>query len=298
MIRKNTDKFVVLSVCDGISCAYQSLKEVGYREENVIYIASEIDRDAIKISKANHSNVYYLDDIRNISYVNGQLYNTVFEWKSVDEKIKHIKKNKSENEFKKNQSKILKDALELWKISPKNKVYNGKIDLICAGTPCTDVSVAGKGAGIYGNTSSSLFWQFKRLIDEVNPTYWFLENVKMHNRWESAITNELNKAPLRINSRDLSAQNRERLYWTNITDKVPEIKEKSPSLESILEFENQKWIDTTEKYYKNEPKYNINACAQRARYLSKTSNKTTQVIEFRHDYKSNCLTTVAKNAYV
>jgi len=63
---------------------------------------------------------------------------------------------------------------------------------------------------------SYLFWEFVRILKEVNPTYFLLENVVMAKKWENIITQNVGVEPLRINSSLLSAQNRPRLYWTNI----------------------------------------------------------------------------------
>lgn len=297
MIRRKHHKLVVLSFCDGIGCAFQTFKELGYKEDEVLYIASEIDKDAIKVAKDNHPSICHLGDMRNVVYKNNQLFYVNFNWKDIDKKLEGIKKKLSKKDYSVVEQRILKKALLDWSLSGREKIYNGKIDLVCAGTPCTDVSLAGKKEGIFGNTKSALFWQFKRAVDEVEPTYWFLENVKMHSKWEDAISEALNKSPIRLNSAYWSAQNRERLYWTNITDKIDLKLGNDPLLKDILQVDvEHKWIDTSNKYFNNEPTFDINGCAQRARYWGK--NKTRQVIEFRKDQKANCLTTVAKNSYV
>ena len=89
-----------------------------------------------------------------------------------------------------------------------------KIDLLYGGSPCQSFSLAGDGSGFDGK--SKLFWEFVRLLKETKPTYFLLENVKMKKEWERVITNALGIEPVLINSRILSAQNRPRLYWTNI----------------------------------------------------------------------------------
>jgi len=63
---------------------------------------------------------------------------------------------------------------------------------------------------------SKLFWEFVRVLKETNPTYFLLENVRMKKEWENIITEQLGVKPILINSRLVSAQNRPRLYWTNI----------------------------------------------------------------------------------
>lgn len=102
--------------------------------------------------------------------------------------------------------------------------YRGKIDLLIGGSPCTNLSFCGNRKGLEGN-ESRLFWEYARAIKECKPKYFLLENVKMKKEWENIITNELGVCPIEINSSLLSAQNRKRLYWTNILNvTIPEDK--------------------------------------------------------------------------
>lgn len=89
-----------------------------------------------------------------------------------------------------------------------------KIDLLIGGSPCQSFSNAGDRTGMDGK--SKLFWEFVRVLKETNPTYFLLENVRMKKEWENIITEQLGVKPILINSRLVSAQNRPRLYWTNI----------------------------------------------------------------------------------
>ena len=89
-----------------------------------------------------------------------------------------------------------------------------KIDLLIGGSPCQSFSKAGNGQGFDGK--SGLFWDYVRILNEVKPTYFLLENVIMKKEWEDIITEALGVSPIRINSNLLSAQNRPRQYWTNI----------------------------------------------------------------------------------
>jgi DNA-cytosine methyltransferase len=91
-----------------------------------------------------------------------------------------------------------------------------KIDLLIGGSPCQSFSNAGDRTGMDGK--SKLFWEFVRVLKETNPTYFLLENVRMKKEWENIITEQLGVKPILINSRSLSAQNRPRLYWTNIPE--------------------------------------------------------------------------------
>ena len=109
-----------------------------------------------------------------------------------------------------------------------------KIDLLIGGSPCQDVSFAGKGKGLIDGERSSLFFEFVRLYQELKPKYFILENVKMKKNSEAIITHCLGVQPIEINSSLFSAQNRKRLYWTNIPlDDLP--KDKGIKLKDILE---------------------------------------------------------------
>lgn len=89
-----------------------------------------------------------------------------------------------------------------------------KIDLVIGGSPCQSFSRAGDGSGFDG--SSKLFWEFIRVLKEVNPTYFLLENVIMKKEWEDVITEALGVKPIEIKSSKFVPQARRRLYWTNI----------------------------------------------------------------------------------
>jgi len=89
------------------------------------------------------------------------------------------------------------------------------IDLLIGGSPCQGFSFAGKQLN-FEDERSKLFFEYVRVLNEVKPKWFLLENVKMKKEYEDVITGYLGVKPLRINSSLVSAQNRERLYWTNI----------------------------------------------------------------------------------
>lgn len=90
-----------------------------------------------------------------------------------------------------------------------------KIDLLIGGSPCQGFSVSGKGLN-FNDPRSKLFFEFADVRNAVNPTNFLLENVKMKKEWEQIITNSMYANPIEINSSLVSAQNRVRLYWTDI----------------------------------------------------------------------------------
>jgi DNA (cytosine-5)-methyltransferase 3A len=116
-----------------------------------------------------------------------------------------------------------------------------KIDLLIGGSPCQSFSNAGNGSGFEGK--SGIFWEYVRLLEELKPTYFLLENVKMKKEWIKIITEAIGVEPIKINSNLLSAQNRERLYWTNIPN-ITQPENKDIFIEDILdnEFDEKYWL--------------------------------------------------------
>ena len=90
-----------------------------------------------------------------------------------------------------------------------------KIHLLMGGSPCQGFSFIGKGLH-FEDSRSQLFFEFVRLLKEIKPTHFLLENVKMKKEWQDIISEYLGVLPIEINSSFFSAQNRRRLYWTNI----------------------------------------------------------------------------------
>ena len=108
-----------------------------------------------------------------------------------------------------------------------------KIDLILAGSPCQGFSKAGKQLN-FDDPRSKLFFEFIRLVKELQPKYFLLENVNMKKESRDIITKYTGVEPIDINSSLLSAQNRRRLYWTNIPN-VTQPEDKGIVLKDILE---------------------------------------------------------------
>jgi len=136
------------------------------------------------------------------------------------------------------------------------------IELLYGGSPCQSFSIAGDNTGFEGK--SGLFYEYVRVLNEVKPKYFLLENVKMKKEWQDVITKELGVEPIEINSNLLSAQNRKRLYWTNIpnvtipkdkgillenviTDGIP-LKEKAQTILSTIYKENAKSMIKRKKW--------------------------------------------------
>jgi DNA (cytosine-5)-methyltransferase 3A len=173
----------VLSLFDGMSCGQQALERAGIKVDN--YFASEIDKYAIQVTMANYPNTKQLGSVVNV------------------------------------------DGYSL-----------PKINILIGGSPCQSFSFAGKRKGMATKDEqeiltldhyielkaegfefegqSYLFWEYMRLLNEVKPKYFLLENVMMGEKWEKVLSKAIGVKPIMINSSLVSAQNRQRLYWTNI----------------------------------------------------------------------------------
>ena len=108
-----------------------------------------------------------------------------------------------------------------------------KIDLLIGGSPCQGFSSAGYHQA-FDDPRSELFYEFSWMLEEVQPKYFLLENVVMKQEYQDVITEELGVEPIKINSALVSAQNRVRLYWTNIPNSG-QPKDKEIFLEDIIE---------------------------------------------------------------
>jgi DNA (cytosine-5)-methyltransferase 3A len=214
----------VLSLFDGMSCGQQALDRLGIKVDN--YFASEIDKYAIQVTMANYPNTIQLGSVVNV------------------------------------------DGYSL-----------PKIDLLLGGSPCQSFSFAGKRKGMSTKCEteiltlehylelkaegyefegqSYLFWEYMRLLNECKPTYFLLENVEMGEKWEKVLSKAIGVNGIHINSALVSAQNRRRIYWTNIGMKPSGL---FGDLESIIEQPKDRGIllkdilesEVDEKYFLSE----------------------------------------------
>lgn len=159
------------------------------------YYAAEIKEIAIRVTKDNYPNTIHIGDVHKISYKDGVLHT-------------------------------------------ESGDYNvGKIDLVAFGSPCQSFSQAMKThmrIGLEDKERSGLFLECYRILKEVNPTYFLMENVasmKLEDR--NFITKLMGVEPIRINSKLVGPALRDRLYWTNIPN-VTQPDDKGITLQSIL----------------------------------------------------------------
>lgn len=205
----------VLSLFDGMSCGRIALERLGVPVD--MYVASEIDRHAVQVTKNNYPDTVHIGSVTEVGFSEGEVYNWV------------------------------------------DSVKMGKVDLLLGGSPCQNFSFAGsrkgmqtvdneeiltldrylelKEEGFSFHGQSFLFWEYVRVLKEIqreNPNvYFLLENVKMVEKWQDLISSVLGIEPVEINSSLVSAQNRRRLYWTNIPG-VLQPKDKGILLEDII----------------------------------------------------------------
>lgn len=188
----------ILSLFDGISIAQQALKNIGVRVDN--YYASEIDKYAIQITQKNFPKTIQLGDIKllNANHINDTLILTV----------------------------------------PNTLIAFKGVDLIIGGSPCQDLSIAKKNRKGLDGERSGLFWEYVRVLNEVNPKYFILENVNsMPKEAKQMITDTLwGIEPIMINASLVSAQNRKRLFWVGklVGDKYEQVKIEQPEDKGIL----------------------------------------------------------------
>ena len=172
----------------------------------------------------------------------------------------------------------------------------GKIDLLIGGSPCQGFSFAGKGLN-FNDPRSKLFFEYVRALKEVKPRYFLLENVVMKQEWQDVISEYLGVKPILINSALVSAQNRQRLYWTNIPN-VEQPLDKGIKLSDILEdieFENLRVIRGWKLNKATIVGRRLNEDGHREDYNKEIP--ITQCLEVRKTNidKSNCITTVDKD---
>lgn len=161
----------------------------------------------------------------------------------------------------------------------------GEIDLVFGGTPCKGFSCAGSRID-FDHEESKLFFEFCRILKEVNPKYFLFENVRMRKGPIKIISDLLGVTPVEIDSALVSAQHRKRLYWTNINDgNIPQPENK------FVEFAHISSDGSWQIAAQRGRRYNDHGVRDNAL-------KTRQWLEPRFDGKTNCITTVKKDNVV
>ena len=170
------------------------------------------------------------------------------------------------------------------------------IDLLLGGSPCQGFSFAGKQLN-FSDPRSKLFFDYVKAKEALNPRYFLLENVKMKQEFQDVISGYLGVEPIEINSSLVSAQNRVRLYWTNIPG-IQQPNDRNISLSDILENTIYTGPGAIRGRRLNKATIlgrRLNSKGHRADYDKDVP--ITQCLEVRetNTNKSNCLTTVEKD---
>lgn len=126
------------------------------------------------------------------------------------------------------------DTVQVGDVTTLHSTDLPKVDLLIGGSPCQGFSFAGKQLN-FDDPRSKLFFEFVRLKNELKPKYFLLENVIMKKEFQHVISEHLGVEPILINSNLVSAQNRRRLYWTNIPN-IEQPKDKGIVFDDIREF--------------------------------------------------------------
>lgn len=121
-----------------------------------------------------------------------------------------------------------------------------KIDLLIGGSPCQSISNLGDGSGLDGK--SGLFFEYVRLLKELNPKNFLLENVVGSKKAIKTITEIIGVEPILFNSNLVSGQNRARYYWTNIDFDLPN--DKGIKLRDILDVNPNETCELTPGRFK------------------------------------------------
>lgn len=160
-----------------------------------------------------------------------------------------------------------------------------KIDLILAGSPCQGFSFAGKQLA-FDDPRSALFFEFVKILKEVKPKYFLLENVRMKKEFLNIITEQVSKCypeipfgiePLLINSSLLSAQSRQRYYWTNIPG-IQQPQEKGIVLRDILETREIEGLSEKAIAYMNRGSEKYTGTKTRAEHYIKHESKKSNTL--------------------
>ena len=161
-----------------------------------------------------------------------------------------------------------------------------KIDLLIGGSPCQDLSSIKSTSrkGLNGE-KSRLFWEFVRVLKETKPNYFLLENVAgMTEESRNIISEELGVKPVFIDSKYFSAQERPRLYWTNLPVITDNLIENPTVLGDILE------TNVEEKYFYNYPLLNVDMSKQVCAIMDHKNHEMHKRI-FNPAFKMRTLTT-------
>ena len=158
-------------------------------------------------------------------------------------------------------------------------------DLLIGGSPCQDLSIIKSKTrkGLDGE-KSNLFWEYVRILNEVKPKYFILENnFSMRDEARDIISEALGVQPIMIDSALVSCQDRKRYYWTNILN-VAQPEDKGIVLGDILE------NGVPEKYWYAKP-FTLNGDDKKVCATLEFNNQDMHKRVFNPKFKVGTLTT-------
>ena len=159
-----------------------------------------------------------------------------------------------------------------------------KIDLVMGGSPCQGFSFAGKQLA-FDDPRSALFFEFVKCVDTLKPKYFLLENVRMKKEYLDIISEYMGVEPIFIQSSLVSAQSRQRYYWTNIPN-VEQPEERGIVLRDILEDQvgSEHYVgDNMQKNYNGGNQLNPNYKSQ-ANTIHNSDKKSGTICAGTHGY--------------
>jgi DNA-cytosine methyltransferase len=159
-----------------------------------------------------------------------------------------------------------------------------KIDLVMGGSPCQGFSFAGKQLA-FDDPRSALFFEFVKCVEALKPKYFLLENVKMKKEYLDIISEYMGVEPIFIQSSLVSAQSRQRYYWTNIPG-IEQPEERGIVLRDILEDQvgSEHYVgDNMQKNYKGGNQLNPNYKSQ-ANTIHNEDKKSGTICAGTHGY--------------
>jgi site-specific DNA-cytosine methylase len=132
------------------------------------------------------------------------------------------------------------DTIHLGNVKNVDALGVENIDLLIGGSPCQGFSYASSGKELnFKDPRSKLFFEYVRLKNELNPKWFFLENVSMKQECLDIISEYLGVKPTMINSDRFVQQNRKRYYWTNIP--IAELPDRPDWQGNFYRYRNRKW---------------------------------------------------------
>ncbi len=177
------------------------------------------------------------------------------------------------------------DTIQVGDVCNLNPDDYKDVDLLIGGSPCQSLSITMGQTRTNLNGKSKLFFEYLRLLKAIKPKWFLLENVaSMNKESKDTITELLGVEPVLINSNCFSAQDRPRLYWTNIPVNVFDLKECNLFIKDILE------PQVDEKYFYSYPLTKVDLTKQVCAIMDFKNNEMHKRI-FNPNFKCHTLTT-------